>query len=57
MGLEDARKIEQVFQTATKWTNHLMLFCRNFKLKIMRKKPELKTITLVYKSFKQLIMK
>ena len=57
MGLEDARKIEQVFQTATKWTKHLMLFCSTFKLKIMGKKPELKTITLVYKSFKQLIMK
>ena len=57
MGLEDARKIEHVFQTATKWTKNLMFFCSTFKLKIMSKKPELKAITLVYKYFRQLIMK
>ena len=57
MGLEDARKMEHVFQTATKGTTCLDFFCPTFKLKIMSKKPELKAITLVYKYFRQLIMK
>ena len=42
MGLEDARKIEHVFQTAAKWTKDLMFFCSTFQLKIMSKKLELK---------------